>query len=88
MKSFREWLVESEENKLLIKLEDGDMKIISKPVESDNYELTITYNGYKTIFVTNNDYEVISFKGQALDALTLFNFVIQQFHIDGIVKSK
>lgn len=104
MKSFREYIKasqqtninEGDESKLLIKLEDGDMKIVSKQLDetkpgsfgSEKYEHIITYNGIKTVFVTNSDYEAISFKGQALDALTLFNFVIQQFYINGIVKSK
>ena len=107
MQTFEEWVCEGKLNKeiitesddesiLLIKLEDGNMKVVStivgetKPGSfgSEKYEHTITYNGLKTKFITNVDYEVISFKGQALDALTLFNHLIQQFNTYGTVKSK
>ena len=107
MKTFKEYLAEAkiekeiitesdDESILLIKLEDGNMKVVSRQLGetkpgsfgSEKYEHIITYNGIKTVFVTNSDYEAISFKGQALDALTLFNHLIQQFNMDGTVKSK
>ena len=89
----KEIINENDQTVLKIKLEDGDMIIKSIQMSTDSiysekFEHIITYNGTKIKFVTNGDYEAVEFNGKALDALTLFNHLIQQFYMNGIVKSK
>lgn len=71
-------------NSFTLKLEDGNMKVISKEVVDGTYEIKISYGRYNCTLITNDSYEAYSSKG---DVATLFNMLIQQIFIDGMIKS-
>ena len=91
--SFKEFLTkETSENlnedivDLFIKLEDGYMKVGSKSVIDETNEIKISYGNHKCTLITDeSSYETRSVKG---DVGTILNMLIQQFYIDGVVKTK
>lgn len=77
--------------KMTIKLQDGNMVINIKQLETamyqETFEFNISYNGNKTKFITNTDGEAIKIVGNSLDVATLFNFLIQDLIIGSKLKA-
>lgn len=86
MSNFKEYLSEDKtlnEEVLKIALEDGDM-VVKSEEDGDNYKLNITYNGNKCNFISLNGGSAIKGSG---DIASCLNALIQQFYMDGTVKS-
>ena len=78
----------NESTGLKIKLEDGEMKVTSKNQgsgASDEFVIDVSYEGTSCSFTSDDYYMAGDVKG---DPATLLNMLIQQFFMDGTVKSK
>jgi len=72
-----------------IELEDGNMQVYTEQIESKgdiaSFKISIKYNGLKTSYISNSDYETSAEKG---DGYEILNNIIQNLFMDGVVKTK
>jgi len=85
LKSLSESKKTLNESKLTIELDGMNVNVKSEVIDDPIVGQTITMGKYKCYMETGEDYEALKVKG---DAGTILNFIIQQFYMDGTVKSK